>query len=172
QTDLGKKAESFMLAGQLVPDAVVIGIVDERLLAPDCHKGYVLDGFPRTEAQAEALSLTLENRGTKIHCVINIEVPDVLLVARLSGRRVCGTCGASYHIEYSPSKTQGICDQCQNELIQRKDDNEETVQERLRVYHSQTKPLIAYYAKQNTLRPIDGTGEIGFVKERIAKVLG
>ncbi|MBU0504924.1 MAG: adenylate kinase [bacterium] len=172
QTELGKQAETYMVAGKLVPDEVVIGIVQERLKETDCLEGYVLDGFPRTANQALALKETLAANNTQINAVISINVPDDLLVTRLCGRRVCSQCGASFHISFSPSKTEGVCDQCSGSLMQRKDDTEETIRERLNVYHEQTKPLINFYKGENVLQSIDGTGEISDVWSRINNILG
>ncbi len=172
QTELGKEAETYMVAGKLVPDEVVIGIVNERIVQDDCKNGYVLDGFPRTVAQAAALSESLKIRNEKIDAVISIEVPDEMIVERLCGRRVCNNCGANYHIKFSQSKKDGICDQCQGELIHRKDDSEETIKERLKVYHEQTSPLVAFYTEQKTLCPVNGAGDIDGVRNAVKKVLG
>jgi adenylate kinase len=172
QTELGKQAETYMVAGKLVPDEVVIGIVQERLKEKDCLEGYVLDGFPRTVNQAQALKETLAANNAQIDAVVSIDVPDDLLVTRLCGRRVCSQCGASYHISFSPSKTEDVCDQCSGSLMQRKDDTEETIKERLSVYHEQTKPLISFYEGEKVLRPVDGAGEIKAVWSRINNILG
>lgn len=155
-TEMGLKAKSFMDAGQLVPDEVVIGIIKDRLAKDDCQKGFILDGFPRTIPQAEAL----DTMGVVIDKVIDIEVPDERIIGRMSGRRVCGSCGASYHLEYKKPKTDGVCDLCAGALVQRKDDHPDTVKARLEVYHNETEPLKEYYAKQNKLAVVEGQEEI------------
>lgn len=155
-SELGKKVQSFMDAGELVPDDVVIDIIRERLAEPDCAGGFVLDGFPRTIAQAEAL----DKMGVKIDRVIDIEVSDDRIVSRMSGRRVCEKCGASYHLLYKKPKQEGDCDVCAGTLVQRKDDHPDTVAQRLRVYHEQTEPLKEYYAKQNKLRIVEGQEDV------------
>lgn len=141
ETDLGKKAKEYMEAGKLVPDEVVIGIIEQRLKQSDCEKGFILDGFPRTVAQAEALDKVLENMGSKIDHVLSLDVPAEELIKRLTGRRTCKNCGAMYHVIFKPPKSEGICDKCGGELYQRSDDNEETVKSRLNVYEQQTRPL-------------------------------
>ena len=151
-TEMGLKAKSFIDAGKLVPDEVVIGIIRERLQADDCKNGFILDGFPRTIPQAEAL----DAMGVRIDRVIDIEVPDEKIAARLSGRRVCLKCGATYHTEYKRPKTEGVCDVCGDKLVQRKDDMPETVLDRLKTYHEQTEPLKDYYAKKGNLRVVEG----------------
>ena len=151
-TEMGLKAKSFIDAGKLVPDEVVIGIIRERLQADDCKNGFILDGFPRTIPQAEAL----DAMGVRIDRVIDIEVPDEKIAARLSGRRVCLICGATYHTEYKKPKTEGVCDVCGDKLVQRKDDMPETVLDRLKTYHEQTEPLKDYYAKKGNLRVVEG----------------
>ena len=151
-TEMGLKAKSFIDAGKLVPDEVVIGIIRERLQADDCKNGFILDGFPRTIPQAEAL----DAMGVRIDRVIDIEVPDEKIAARLSGRRVCLKCGATYHTEYKQPKTEGVCDVCGDKLVQRKDDMPETVLDRLKTYHEQTEPLKDYYAKKGNLRVVEG----------------
>ncbi len=151
-TEMGLKAKSFIDAGKLVPDEVVIGIIRERLQADDCKNGFILDGFPRTIPQAEAL----DQMGVRIDRVIDIEVPDEKIAARLSGRRVCLKCGATYHTEYKQPKTEGVCDVCGDKLVQRKDDMPETVLDRLKTYHEQTEPLKDYYAKKGNLRVVEG----------------
>ncbi len=151
-TEMGLKAKSFIDAGKLVPDEVVIGIIRERLQADDCKNGFILDGFPRTIPQAEAL----DAMGVCIDRVIDIEVPDEKIAARLSGRRVCLKCGATYHTEYKKPKTEGVCDVCGDKLVQRKDDMPETVLDRLKTYHEQTEPLKDYYAKKGNLRVVEG----------------
>ena len=155
-TEMGLKAKSFMDAGQLVPDDVVIGIIKERLAKDDCANGFILDGFPRTIPQAEAL----DAMGIIIDKVIDIEVPDEKIAARMSGRRVCKDCGASYHLEYKSPESEGVCDACSGELVQRKDDAPETVLDRLAVYHEQTEPLKEFYSKKGILRIVEGQEEI------------
>ena len=159
ETELGLKAKSFMDAGQLVPDEVVIGIIKERLDNEDCKNGFILDGFPRTIPQAEAL----DKMGIELDKVVNYEVPDEAIIARMSGRRVCGACGSSYHTEFNRPQKDGVCDKCGAELVQRKDDHPDTVKERLRVYHEQTEPLKDYYSKTGKLRMVDGQNEIAAI---------
>lgn len=155
-TEMGIKAKSYIDAGRLVPDDVVIGIIKERLAKDDCKNGFILDGFPRTIPQAEAL----DAMGVVIDKVIDIEVSDEAIVNRLSGRRVCYSCGASYHLEYKKPAKEGVCDSCGGELIQRKDDHPDTVLDRLRVYHEQTEPLKDYYSKAGLLRVVEGQEEV------------
>ena len=166
-TEMGLKAKSFMDAGQLVPDDVVIGIIKERLAKDDCANGFILDGFPRTIPQAEAL----DAMGVIIDKVIDIEVPDEKIAARMSGRRVCKDCGSSYHLEYKAPKAEGVCDACDGELIQRKDDAPETVLDRLAVYHKQTEPLKDYYSKKGILRIGEGPEEIADTSALTLKAL-
>ena len=166
-TDMGLKAKSFIEAGKLVPDDVVIGIIKERLAADDCANGFILDGFPRTIPQAEAL----DNMGIIIDKVVDIDVPDENIVNRMSGRRVCKACGSSYHIENKKPKVEGVCDACGGELQIRKDDAPETVLDRLNVYHEQTEPLKDYYAKCGKLRSVVGKAPIGYISASILKVL-
>jgi adenylate kinase len=170
-TPLGEEAKNFMDKGELVPDSVVIGIVEERIQEPDCTKGYMLDGFPRTVPQAEALDGMLSKLSAEIDHVVSIEVANDELVKRLTGRRTCRECGAGYHVMFDPPKVEGVCDKCGGELYQRDDDNEETVRSRLNVYESQTLPLIDYYKVQGKIRPIDGVGEIKEIFGRITSVL-
>ena len=171
-TPLGLKAKAFMDRGQLVPDEVVIGIIDERLRAPDCNPGFILDGFPRTIAQAEALQSILTKIGKSIDHVINMEVDSEELVHRLTGRRTCKNCGAMFHVLFHPPKGEGICDRCGGPLYQREDDKEETIRTRLREYRKQTAPLIEYYRQKNRLRSIQGMGGQDQIFERIARHLG
>ena len=171
ETELGKKAKTYMDQGLLVPDELVMDLVVDRLQKDDCEKGYVLDGFPRTIAQAEGLDKALSDLGQKMDYAINVEVPDENIIHRMSGRRACVTCGATYHIEYAPTKVEGICDKCQGELILRADDAPETVKKRLNVYHEQTQPLISYYTKENILVEVDGTMGIDDVFAAIVKIL-
>lgn len=156
QTEMGIKAKEFIDKGLLVPDDVVIGIVKERLKEDDCKNGFILDGFPRTVPQAQAL----DDMGVEIDRVIDIQVPDEKIVQRLSGRRVCGACGASYHLLYKKPAKEGVCDDCGAPLVQRSDDKEETVLERLKVYHEQTEPLVEYYRKKNKLVVVEGQEEV------------
>ncbi len=171
QTELGKKAKEYMDKGELVPDEVVIGIVKERLAQPDCERGFILDGFPRTLKQAEALDKILDELGKKIDAVINVAVPEEEIVKRIVNRRTCKKCGAVYHLIYNPPKEPGKCDKCGGELYQRDDDKEETVKERLRVYKAQTEPLIDYYSKKGLVYNVDGTKSIEGVFEEIEKIL-
>ncbi len=156
-TALGKKAKEFMDAGKLVPDELVCDLVADRIAREDCQKGYVLDGFPRTIPQAEALEKAAADLGTRIDYAVDIEVPDDAIVERMSGRRACLKCGATYHVLYNPPKEEGICDVCGSELVQRADDKPETVKTRLSVYHEQTQPLIDFYQGKGVLATVDGT---------------
>lgn len=155
-TEMGLKAKSFIDAGKLVPDEVVIGIINERLKQDDCQNGFILDGFPRTIPQAEAL----DEMGVRIDRVIDIEVPDEKIASRLSGRRVCLKCGATYHTEFKKPKADGVCDACGDALVQRKDDMPETVLDRLKTYHEQTEPLKGFYEKKGILRVVEGQEEV------------
>lgn len=166
-TDMGLKAKSYIDAGALVPDEVVIGIIKERLAEDDCKNGFILDGFPRTIPQAEAL----DTMGINIDKVVDIEVPDEKIASRLSGRRVCLKCGATYHLEYKKPKNDGICDVCGDELVQRKDDKPETVIDRLNVYHEQTEPLKDYYAKTGKLVLVEGQEEVADTTALVFKAL-
>jgi adenylate kinase len=171
-TPLGLEAKKYMDAGGLVPDSVVIGLVKERIQKPDAKGGYMLDGFPRTAAQAQELDKILAAMSQKIDHVISVEVPNSELLGRLTGRRTCRACGAGFHVMFDPPKKEGICDKCGGELYQRSDDNEATVKSRLETYEAQTKPLIDYYEKQGKLRHIDGVGKMDDILQRIQKVLG
>ncbi len=171
-TELGQKAKTYMDQGLLVPDELVVDLVVDRVKQDDCENGYVLDGFPRTIPQAEALDKALETLGQKVDYAINVEVPDENIVNRMSGRRACVGCGATYHIVYAPTKTEDICDKCGSNLILRDDDKPETVKKRLDVYHDQTQPLIDYYTKAGILREVDGTIDIEDVFGEIVKILG
>lgn len=166
-TDMGLKAKSYIDAGALVPDDVVIGIIKERLKEDDCKNGFILDGFPRTIPQAEAL----DAMGINIDKVVDIEVPDDKITARLSGRRVCLKCGATYHLEYKKPKEDGICDVCGDPIVQRKDDKPETVIDRLNVYHEQTEPLKDYYAKTGKLVIVEGQEEVAETTALVFKAL-
>lgn len=170
-TELGVKAKSFMDQGALVPDEVTIGIVRERLSKPDCDKGFLLDGFPRTVTQAEALDALLEDMGKRIEYVLDIEVDTEELVARLSGRRICKVCGTSYHLIFNPPKVDGICDKDGGELYQRADDNPETVMNRLEVNMNQTAPLLDFYGEKGVLTKIDGQQDIDQVFKDLDAVL-
>jgi adenylate kinase len=170
-TPLGKKVQAFMHQGQLVPDGVVIGIIEERLRAPDCNPGFILDGFPRTIAQAEALQAILTKIGKSIDHVINIEVDSEELVRRLTGRRTCKNCGAMFHLLFYPPRQEGICDRCGEALDQREDDREETIRMRLKEYERQTAPLIQYYQVKNCLRSIQGVGGQDEIFRRIVRLL-
>ena len=167
-TPTGLKAKSFIDAGALVPDEVIIGIVDERLAQDDCRNGYILDGVPRTIAQAEAL----EKAGITFDAVVSIEISEEEILRRMSGRRVCGACGASYNVEFLPPRTAGICDNCGGKLIQRKDDTPETVRERLKVYHTETEPLVGFYAQRGLLRPVQSADTKEGTTQAILAALG
>ena len=171
-TELGQKAKTYMDQGLLVPDELVCDLVVDRVQQDDCSKGYILDGFPRTIPQAEALDAALSKLGAKIDYAINVEVPDENIVNRMSGRRACVACGATYHIVHNPTKVEGVCDRCGKELILRDDDKPETVTKRLNVYHEQTQPLIDYYTKQGALKEVDGTMNMDDVFNAIVKILG
>ena len=166
-TEVGLKAKSYMDAGKLVPDEVVIEIIKERLAQDDCKNGFILDGFPRTVPQAEAL----DAMGIAIDKVVDIEVADEKIAQRLGGRRVCANCGASYHTEYKPSKVEGVCDKCGGPTVQRKDDEPATVLDRLKVYHEQTEPLKDYYAKKGILAVVYGAEEVSETSARTLKAL-
>ena len=171
-TELGKKAKSYMDQGQLVPDELTLELIMDRFQNPDCKDGYVLDGFPRTIPQAEALTKALAKKGETIDYAINVEVPDENIINRMGGRRACLGCGSTYHIVYAPTKTEGICDRCGEKLVLRDDDKPETVKNRLNVYHNQTQPLIDYYTKQGKLAEVDGTMGMEDVFGAIVKILG
>ena len=171
QSPMGIKAKEFMDAGALVPDEVVVGIVRERLAKPDCANGFILDGFPRTVAQADALKGTLGEMGKNIEHVVSIVVDNEELLQRITGRRTCRSCGRGFHISFDPPKKEGICDECGGELYQRADDSEATMRNRLIVYDRQTAPLIDYYKKESLLRPVQGTGSIEDIQQSILKVI-
>ena len=170
-TELGKQAKACMDAGKLVPDEVTIGIVRERLAKDDCKKGFILDGFPRTVEQADALKGILDELGLQLSRVLNIHVPAEDLIERAVGRRICKTCGATYHVKFNPTKVEGTCDNCGGELYQRKDDNEATMKNRLSVYEASTKPLIDYYSKAGLYTQIDGRQPIDKVTDDLVHVL-
>ena len=171
ESPLGVEAKTHMDQGSLVPDHLVIKIIEERLKQADCNRGFVLDGFPRTVAQAEALDTTLSEMGSKLEYVFSIEVDDGELVRRLTGRRVCRKCGESYHIEFNPPRQEGLCDSCQGKLYQRDDDKEETIRNRLKVYQDQTSPLINFYRRKDVLHSMDGVGSIEEIKERLLTII-
>lgn len=171
-TELGQKAKSYMDKGELVPDELVVDLVVDRIKADDCTNGYVLDGFPRTIPQAEALDVALAAINDKVDYAINVEVPDENIINRMSGRRACVACGATYHIVHIPTKVEGVCDKCGAELILRDDDKPETVKNRLNVYHEQTQPLIDYYTAKNVLHEVDGTKAMEDVFSSIVSILG
>lgn len=170
-TELGQKAKTYIDQGLLVPDELTLALIMDRFQEPDCENGYVLDGFPRTIAQAEALTASLREKGEALDFAIDVEVPDESIVDRMSGRRACLACGGTYHIVYNPTKKEGICDACGGALSIRPDDMPETVQKRLNVYHEQTQPLIDYYKKEGILKSVDGTQEVGKVFEAVQAIL-
>ncbi|MCI9540083.1 MAG: adenylate kinase [Lachnospiraceae bacterium] len=171
-TELGKEAKKYMDQGALVPDELTVKLLLDRVAKDDCKNGYVLDGFPRTIPQAEVLDKALAELGDTVDFAVNVDVPDENIINRMSGRRACVSCGATYHITYAPTKTEGICDRCGKELILREDDKPETVQKRLEVYHKQTQPLIDYYAKKEILKTVDGTKDMEEVFQDIVAILG
>lgn len=171
-TELGVKAKSYMDQGLLVPDELVVDLVADRIQQDDAKAGYVLDGFPRTIPQAESLDAALAKMGQKIDYAIDVEVPDENIINRMSGRRACVKCGATYHLQYAKPKAEGVCDVCGEQLILRDDDKPETVQKRLSVYHQQTQPLIDYYENQNALKEVDGTKDMEDVFADIVSILG
>ena len=171
-TELGNKAKTYMDQGLLVPDELVVDLVVDRVSQDDCSRGYVLDGFPRTIPQAEALDKALADRGQKMDYAIDVDVPDENIINRMGGRRACVNCGSTYHIVNIPTKVEGICDKCGKEVILRDDDKPETVQKRLHVYHEQTQPLIDYYKNQGILRSVDGTRPMDTVFADIVEILG
>lgn len=171
-TELGMEAKKYMDQGLLVPDELTVKILLDRVSREDCQKGYVLDGFPRTIPQAEVLDSALDKLGEKIDYAIDVDVPDDDIVNRMSGRRACLACGATYHIEFAKAKTEGICDRCGKELVLRDDDKPDTVKKRLHVYHEQTQPLIEYYNKKGILKTVDGTKDMEDVFQSIVHILG
>ena len=171
-TELGKKAKEYMDQGALVPDELTIGMLMDRIQKEDCKDGYVLDGFPRTIPQAESLRKAITEMGQEIDFAINVDVPDENIINRMSGRRACISCGATYHIVYNKSKVPGVCDVCGSELVLRDDDKPETVKKRLAVYHDQTRPLIDYYKEAGVLVNVDGTQELNKVFSDITDILG
>jgi adenylate kinase len=167
KTPLGLKAEEFMTTGRLVPDDLVIEMIEERLKVQDCRSGFVMDGFPRTLKQAEAFDQTVRRMGVAIDRVVNLDVAREELIGRLSGRRQCRKCGENYHVSFHPSQKDGICDRCGGELFQRDDDREDVIRQRLEVYERQTQPLIAYYGQKSLLRNVQGTGSIDEIYGKI-----
>ena len=171
-TELGNKAKEFMDKGLLVPDELVVDLVIDRFKEDDCKKGYILDGFPRTIPQAEALDKALSDIGDSVDYAVNVEVPDENIITRMGGRRACVGCGATYHVEFNPTKVEGVCDRCGKELILRDDDKPETVKKRLDVYHEQTQPLIDYYTNKGIIKEVDGTQDMNKVFDDIVDILG
>jgi len=171
ETSLGKEAKGYMNRGELVPDAVVIGLVEEKLGSPECQKGFLLDGFPRTVTQADRLSTYLTSRGESLDQVVYFSLSKDEIVRRISGRRSCPDCKAVYHLESVPPKLEGICDTCGSSLIQRNDDKPETIESRLAVYQEQTAPLIEYYKVRNILGELDGAGLVPAVQDRLVALL-
>ena len=171
-TELGNKAKEYMDKGLLVPDELVVDLVIDRFKEDDCKKGYILDGFPRTIPQAEALDKALSAIGDSVDYAVNVEVPDENIIKRMGGRRACVGCGATYHIEFNPTKEEGKCDRCGEKLILRDDDKPETVKKRLDVYHDQTQPLIDYYTNSGIIKEVDGTQDMNKVFDDIVKILG
>jgi adenylate kinase len=171
QTPMGVKAKAFMDAGALVPDEVVVGIVEERLAKPDCAAGFILDGFPRTVGQADALRTMLAGMGKRIEHVVSLDVEREELLKRITGRRTCRQCGKGYHILFDPPKNEAICDECGGELYLRDDDSEVTIRKRLDVYDQQTAPLIAYYTSESLLRPVIGKGSIEDIQQKILECI-
>lgn len=171
-TELGMEAKKYMDQGLLVPDELTVKILLDRVAKDDCEKGYVLDGFPRTIPQAEVLDEALAKLGDKIDYAVNVDVPDENIVRRMSGRRACLSCGATYHIEHVPPKAEGVCDRCGKELVLRDDDKAETVKNRLNVYHEQTQPLIEFYEKKGVLKSVDGTVDMQDVFAAVVSILG
>ena len=172
QTPLGQQAAGFIQSGALVPDSVIVKLIAERLKEPDCGKGFLLDGFPRTIPQAEHLDEILKNLALNLNCVLSVQVPQDIIVERLAGRRTCRQCGALFHVVLSPPKVQGVCDRCGGETYQRDDDQEQTIAHRLEVYEKQTAPLARYYRERGLLRTIDGVGEIDHIRARVVEALG
>lgn len=171
QTPMGVKAKSYMDAGGLVPDDVVVGIIQERLNFADCSNGFILDGFPRTVAQADALGIVLADLGRSIDHVISMVVDKEELLGRITGRRTCRGCGKGFHVAFDPPKVDGVCDECSGELYQRDDDREDTMRKRLEVYEQQTSPLIAYYKAKSVLRSVEGIGSIEEIQQTIVSLL-
>jgi adenylate kinase len=171
-TALGKEAKSFMDKGELVPDSVVLGMVEERLKQDDCKKGYILDGFPRNTAQAEALDKMLASLNMQLTAALSVDVPFEDLMKRLTGRRTCKACGQMYNIYFKPPAKEGVCDKCSGELFQRDDDKEATIKKRLEVYNTQTAPLMDYYGKKGIVKTVSGTGSIDDIFKKVTEALG
>ncbi|MEW6096523.1 MAG: adenylate kinase [bacterium] len=171
QTELGVLAKQYMDKGELVPDKIVVNLIKERLLEDDCKTGFILDGFPRTIAQAESLTFTMKDMDISVDAVINFQLKDEVLIRRLSGRRVCKACGYNFHIYYQPPKEEFKCDKCGGELYQRDDDKEEVINRRLKVYREQTAPLINYYKEINILKDVDADAEIPLIFEKVMNIL-
>lgn len=171
-TPLGKEAKSFMDKGELVPDSVVLGLVEERLKQGDTGKGYILDGFPRNTAQAKALDTILKNLGKPLTAAVSVDVPMEDLMKRLTGRRTCKSCGQMYNVYFNPPKKEGACDKCGGELYQRDDDKEATIRKRLEVYEAQTAPLADYYSGKGILKSVNGTGSIDDIFNKLTKAIG
>lgn len=171
QTPLGKQAAQYIKQGALVPDPLIVNLVAERLQDKDCEKGFILDGFPRTISQAESLDEILTRMGLTLDRVLSVQVPHSVIVQRLAGRRTCKGCGALYHLTLDPPDKEGICDRCGGELYQRDDDREETITARLKVYETQTAPLMNYYRERGLLRDIDGVGKVDEIRSRVIEVL-
>lgn len=171
RTPLGLQAEKYMSSGHLVPDEVVIGLMEERLKESDAQNGFILDGFPRTISQAEALDKMLRRNASPVEAAVNLMVPEEELVSRLTGRRTCSECGAGYHLKFSPPRKDEICDRCGGKLFQREDDKEETIRQRLKVYQDQTAPVVQFYKKQSVLREISGTGTVQEIFDRLSGIL-
>lgn len=171
RTPLGRRASEYIDKGELVPDALMIDLAGERLAREDCRRGFILDGFPRTVAQAEGLESLLRKLGSALDCALSIRVPREVIVQRLAGRRTCRGCGSLYHALFSPPRRNGVCDRCQGEIYQREDDREETVAARLEVYERQTAPLIDYYRKKNLLKEIGGVGSVEEVRAHVRRAL-
>jgi len=172
QSPLGKEAADYIRRGELVPDNVIVNLVANRLQGKDCENGFLLDGFPRTISQAESLDTILKKSGSGLDCVLSIQVPNTIVVARMAGRRTCKGCGAVYHLVFDPPKRKSVCDRCGGELFQREDDREETVTARLRVYETQTAPLVNFYRTRGMLREIDGVGSVDEIRSRVLNALG
>jgi adenylate kinase len=172
QTPLGQQAAGFINSGALVPDSVIVNLVAERLKEPDCARGFLLDGFPRTIPQAESLDEILKDAGQNLNCVLSVQVAQDIIVERLAGRRTCRQCGALCHVVFNLPKVAGVCDRCGGELYQREDDKERTIANRLQVYEKQTAPLVQYYRERGLLRAIDGIGEIDQIRARVIGALG
>jgi adenylate kinase len=172
KTSLGQEAGQYIDRGALVPDDVIVKLVAERLKDKDCEKGFILDGFPRTIPQAESLDAILNQMNLSLNRVLSVQVPRSVIIERLAGRRSCKNCGALAHVVFSPPKKAGTCDRCGGELYQRRDDEEETVANRLKVYESQTAPLVDYYRRRSLLREIDGVGPVNEIRARVIRALG